>query len=250
MTRDDLESLGYLLSALFHGLLPWDNKPWDIWRVKMSTHGSTLFRDMDPSFLEYWQDVRSLAFNEVPEYSPMKSRFVKCWERKGFGGSPGEFDWLALFNRLNNGASRRKTPVPPPEISAVSVAPSMIAPSHSYDRSLSWFLSMDEYLWMLVFVFFFQKGCGYIIETLAPNFQKTVGYGRLKVYIIHSFLVVIIFCQVWSNLFFELTMVHWYFNIKLCCTVELESLVHYSNIMSLKITQHEYGSPRLVDINK
>ena len=114
---------------------------------------------------------------------------------------------------------------------------------------------LGSFRWMNIYeclflFFFFQKGCGYIIETLAPNFQKTVGYGRLKVYIIHSFLVVIIFCQVWSNLFFELTMVHWYFNIKLCRTVELESLVHYSNIMSLMITQHEYGSPRLVDINK
>ncbi|KAF8809305.1 hypothetical protein BYT27DRAFT_7043660, partial [Phlegmacium glaucopus] len=66
----------------------------------MTTPGSTLFRGMDASFLEYWKDVRSLAYAEVPDYSSLKSRFVQCWERKGFGNSPGEYDWLTLFNRL------------------------------------------------------------------------------------------------------------------------------------------------------
>ena len=110
--RDDLESLGYLLSALFQGSLPWDAKPRvaSVWCIKMSTPGSTLFRDMDPSFLEYWKDVRFLAFNEVPDYCSLKSRFVQCWERKGFGGSPGEYNWVALFKRLAGGGGREKTP--------------------------------------------------------------------------------------------------------------------------------------------
>ena len=138
--RDDLESLGYLLSALFQGSLPWDAKPRDIrtWSMKMSTPGSTLFLDMDTSFLEYWKDVRSLAFNEVPDYRTLKSRFVQCWERKGFGGSPGEFDWVALYKRLV-GPGQDETPVvlqdKAPEIPLVSVAPSVIGapvnPSHS-----------------------------------------------------------------------------------------------------------------------
>ena len=110
----------------------------------MSTPGSTLFRDMDRSFLEYWKDVRSLAFNEVPDYCTLKSRFVQCWERKGFGGLPGEYDWVALFKGLvgigpatktaaalvlldNNAAAESPPPV-------VSFAPSVNAPgnpSHS-----------------------------------------------------------------------------------------------------------------------
>ena len=135
--RDDLESLGYLLSALFQGSLPWDNDR-NVWPIKMSTPGSALFRNMDPSFLEYWKDVRSLAFNEVPDYCTLKSRFVQCWERKGFSGLPGEYDWVALFKRTCDGWG--KTPVVPPdnvpEVSAVSVvAPSVIgasgSPSHS-----------------------------------------------------------------------------------------------------------------------
>ena len=101
----------------------------------MSTPGSTLFRDMDPSFLEYWKDVRSLAFSEVPDYCSLKSRFVQCWERKGFGGLPGEYDWVTLFNSLNGG--KEKTPAvlldnpPAPEILPVSVAPPVIAPGNA-----------------------------------------------------------------------------------------------------------------------
>ena len=136
--RDDLESLGYLLSALFHGSLPWDDDhPLDIWRIKMSTPGSTLFRDMDTSFLEYWKDVRSLAFNEVPDYCTLKSRFVQCWERKGFGGSPGEYDWMALFIRLHDDVRRKILLDNSPEISPVSVAPSAIgAPGGSSHSAL------------------------------------------------------------------------------------------------------------------
>lgn len=100
----------------------------------MSTPGSTLFRDMDPSFLEYWKDVRSLAFNEVPDYCTLKSRFVQCWERKGFGGTPGEYDWIALFIRLIDGDREETTPVVlldnAPEIPHVSVAPLEIAPDN------------------------------------------------------------------------------------------------------------------------
>ena len=100
----------------------------DTWRKKMSTPGSTLFRDMDLSFLEYWKDIRSLAFNEVPDYCSLKSRFVKCWERKGFDNAPGEYDWLALFNKLNQ---EKNTPVLLDNSSETSEAPSVIASCHS-----------------------------------------------------------------------------------------------------------------------
>ena len=80
--------------------------------------------------------MRSLAFNETPDYYSLKYRFVQCWERKGFGGSPGEYDWLALFNRLKG--AQEKTPVVQPdnapEVPSVSVALPLIAPgnpSHS-----------------------------------------------------------------------------------------------------------------------
>ena len=133
--RDDLESLGYLLSALFQGSLPWDKKRRDThtWCIKMSTPGSVLFRKMDPSFLEYWKDVRSLAFNEVPDYCTLRSRFVQCWERKGFDGLPGEYDWVAFLIKLYDRDKEKTPPVvlldnapppapPPPEIPSSSVS--------------------------------------------------------------------------------------------------------------------------------
>ena len=115
--RDDLESLGYLLSFLFHGSLPWDTLKTvksrkrltsqppsppvpEIWRVKISTPGSVLFRDMDQAFLEYWKDVKSLAFGEVPDYNHLKSQFVRCWEGKGINALPGEFNWISHLNGL------------------------------------------------------------------------------------------------------------------------------------------------------
>lgn len=115
--RDDLESLGYLFSFLFHGSLPWDLlqtiKPRkrrthqppsapvpEIWRVKISTPGSVLFRDMDHAFLRYWKDVKSLAFGEVPDYNHLKSQFVKSWEAKGIHAPPGEFNWISYLKEL------------------------------------------------------------------------------------------------------------------------------------------------------
>ena len=68
----------------------------------MTTPSSELFRDMDSSFLEYWKDVQVLAFAEVPDYCSLKSRFVQCWERKKLGDTPGEYDWLELFNGLSS----------------------------------------------------------------------------------------------------------------------------------------------------
>ncbi|KAF8888304.1 kinase-like domain-containing protein [Infundibulicybe gibba] len=101
--RDDLESLAYLFSYLFHGSLPWEHPPPkaadgskpQLWRIKISTPSSVLFRDMDPSFLDFWKDVRALAFAEIPNYDVMRQRFVECWTRRGYAGCPGEVDWVA-----------------------------------------------------------------------------------------------------------------------------------------------------------
>ena len=70
-----------------------------IWRIKMATPASVLFRDMDSSYVEFWKDVRSLAFGEVPDYDGMKKRFVDCWKREGHGGLPGEVDWWTEYEQ-------------------------------------------------------------------------------------------------------------------------------------------------------
>jgi hypothetical protein len=95
----------------------------------MSTPGSELFRGMDPSFLEYWKDVRTLAFGEIPDYCSMKSRFEQCWERKGFGSSPGEYDWLEFCKRLTGAGEEKSPPLNNPlEVPTLSVATSVMAP--------------------------------------------------------------------------------------------------------------------------
>ncbi|KAF9463445.1 kinase-like domain-containing protein [Collybia nuda] len=96
--RDDLESLAYLLSSLRHGDLPWD--PPKIWRLKMATPASVIFRGMDQSYFDFWKDVKGLAFGEAPDYDTMRKRFEDCWKQGGYGDVPGRVDWweeLALY---------------------------------------------------------------------------------------------------------------------------------------------------------
>ncbi|KAJ7069980.1 kinase-like domain-containing protein [Mycena amicta] len=97
--RDDLESLAYLLSFLFHGELPWDrpgtadsrsspsktrnqlgsqrHQP-QVWRLKIATPATELFCGMDQCFVEFWRDVKGFAYGEVPNYSKMAARFKAC----------------------------------------------------------------------------------------------------------------------------------------------------------------------------
>ncbi|KAJ7251128.1 kinase-like domain-containing protein [Mycena haematopus] len=105
--RDDLESLAYLLSYLFHGSLPWDipnarnGNPAHIWRVKLATPASVLFRDMPACFVEFWRDVKALAYAEVPDYGGMRERFVVCL--KGMEGEEGAAPrgWWDIWDACN-----------------------------------------------------------------------------------------------------------------------------------------------------
>ncbi|KAF8179640.1 kinase-like domain-containing protein [Pholiota molesta] len=102
--RDDLESLGYLFSFLYHGHLPWSaatlhplptphptatgaaNKhktsrsTAHIWQIKIATPASLLFRDMPPAFLHFWRDVKGTAFGERPGYERLRAYFVQAWK--------------------------------------------------------------------------------------------------------------------------------------------------------------------------
>lgn len=68
----------------------------------MSTPVSALFVGMDRSFVEFFKDVRALAFAEVPDYDHMKKRFEECWRRKQYGGQPGEVDWWVIYERAKD----------------------------------------------------------------------------------------------------------------------------------------------------
>ncbi|KAJ7472423.1 kinase-like domain-containing protein [Mycena galericulata] len=106
--RDDLESLAYLLSYLYHGSLPWDNptnktprsrslspgtvaaqqhQP-HVWRIKIATPATVLFRDMPECFHEFWRDVKALAYAEVPDYDKMRARFTMYLDEHNQGNVP------------------------------------------------------------------------------------------------------------------------------------------------------------------
>ncbi|KAF9472083.1 kinase-like protein [Pholiota conissans] len=135
--RDDLESLGYLFSFLHHGHLPWDASSTQypqrdlrthsnthlvgarIWQIKIATPASVLFRDMDPAFLHFWKDVKSMAFGERPAYARLRGYFVHAWKElelemkyegnlDGVVGRPGEVDWLKFYERLRVGEEERR----------------------------------------------------------------------------------------------------------------------------------------------
>ncbi|KAJ7220668.1 kinase-like domain-containing protein [Mycena pura] len=110
--RDDLESLAYLLSYLFHAELPWDNpvgptgsrspskaeqhQP-HVWRIKIATPAAELFRGMDECFHEFWRDVKALAYGEVPDYDTMASRFAACL--KGHEKDNARRGWWDIWER-------------------------------------------------------------------------------------------------------------------------------------------------------
>ncbi|KAJ7679754.1 kinase-like domain-containing protein [Mycena rosella] len=119
--RDDLESLAYLLSYLFHGELPWDtpriarlqsfrasieeeqkqpqHHP-QMWRLKIATPASKLFRGMDECFHQFWCDIKALAYGEVPDYGKIRARFVVCLEEHEKGCAAR--GWWDIWDKCNS----------------------------------------------------------------------------------------------------------------------------------------------------
>jgi serine/threonine protein kinase len=83
--RDDLESLGYVLLYLLQGKLPWQNQQ-GTRREKYSKmqagkeaslKDQSLFRNLPPLFKQYFDYVRSLNFDDRPDYLYLRSLFRK-----------------------------------------------------------------------------------------------------------------------------------------------------------------------------
>lgn len=82
-------------------LLPWYkgfSAPKDnILSDKLCLTGRALFGDLDESFVEWFKDIRRLAWGETPKYDIMIRRFCNAWKSRGFLGEPGEVDWLEIW---------------------------------------------------------------------------------------------------------------------------------------------------------
>ena len=98
--RDDLESLGYVLAYFLRGSLPWQglkaptkNKKYEIiLEKKISTSTGTLCKGFPAEFRSYYDHVRSLQFDDRPDYDYLKRVFRELFFRKGFTYD-NAYDW-------------------------------------------------------------------------------------------------------------------------------------------------------------
>lgn len=98
--RDDLESLGYILVYFCKGQLPWQGirartkkEKYDkIMEKKMTTPADALCRGLHQEFAIYLNYVRSLRFDDKPDYSYLRKLFRDLFVREGFQYDY-VFDW-------------------------------------------------------------------------------------------------------------------------------------------------------------
>jgi casein kinase 1 len=128
--RDDLESLGYVLMYFLRGTLPWQGlkantkkqKYERILEKKISTSTEILCKAFPAEFRSYFEHVRSLRFDDRPDYDYLKRLFRELFFRKGFSYD-NLYDWELLSaqnqQRLSSsdaepgGSASDKNVVPP-----------------------------------------------------------------------------------------------------------------------------------------
>lgn len=90
--RDDLEALGYSLVYLLKGELPWQGtqaankaeKSQLILDVKISILPELLCNGLPPEFTIFFNYVRSLRFDEKPDYQFLRKIFRDLFTREGY----------------------------------------------------------------------------------------------------------------------------------------------------------------------
>lgn len=110
--RDDLESLGYVLMYFLRGSLPWQGlkaatkkqKYEKISEKKMATPTEVLCKGFPTEFVVYFQYVRSLRFDDKPDYSYLRKLFRDLFVREGFVWDY-VFDWTILKYQQQGGGS-------------------------------------------------------------------------------------------------------------------------------------------------
>lgn len=98
--RDDLESLGYMLIYFLKGRLPWqgliahNGKPIDVAQRKMLIPLEELCSGLPHEFVSYLEYVRSLKFDQTPDYLRLRTSFLTLFAREGYS-LDYKWDWLA-----------------------------------------------------------------------------------------------------------------------------------------------------------
>lgn len=110
--RDDLESLGYLMVYFLKGSLPWqglkavnkEDKYAKILAKKRTTTIEALCRGLPPEFALYFNYVRSLQFDERPDYTYIRKILKSVFLQEHYVND-GVYDWSLLPAYNANGSS-------------------------------------------------------------------------------------------------------------------------------------------------
>lgn len=99
--RDDLESVAYVLVYLLKGTLPWINvqasnkteKNQMIRDLKINTPIEKICEGIPQEFADFLSSVRSLSFEEKPDYAKYRKMFRKLFIRENFVYD-FQYDWM------------------------------------------------------------------------------------------------------------------------------------------------------------
>ena len=100
LRRDDLESLGYVLIYFCRGSLPWQGlkaatkrQKYDrIMEKKMTTPNDILTKGLPKEFLDYMNYIKSLRFEDKPDYPYLRKLFRDLFKRENYRYDY-VFDW-------------------------------------------------------------------------------------------------------------------------------------------------------------
>eukprot|EP01039_Chlorochromonas_danica_P011249 gene11249-12548_t len=119
--RDDLESIGYVLMYFLRGSLPWQGlkaatkrQKYDkILEKKVSTTTEMLCKNFPIEFRSYFEHVKSLGFDDRPDYDYLKRLFRELFFRKGYSYD-NIYDWELLVPGMPPPAAQEQMEQPMP----------------------------------------------------------------------------------------------------------------------------------------
>lgn len=104
--RDDMEAILYLAVFLRKGQLPWHGftgtpmeKNIQTGEMKQSISPEELCADMPPAFARYLHKVRSLQFEQRPNYDRLYGKFSRELQRMGTSLEEKQYDWNRAHKR-------------------------------------------------------------------------------------------------------------------------------------------------------
>lgn len=116
--RDDMESLGYVWLYLLRGSLPWmginarntEQKYAMICEAKSGTSPESLCEGFPREFVDYFKLVRSLKYDETPNYALYRQMFTNLFIEQGYV-LDYRYDWLNNVGELIGPQEPREVPV-------------------------------------------------------------------------------------------------------------------------------------------